>query len=454
MIGKKEARRILRMVFAHSKADQVEVSIFNHEQSLTRFANNYIHQNVNEANSSISIRAIFDRKIGFASTNSLDREKIKETLRWAEKIANLQRENKDFTSLPSVNSKQYRTVKTFSKKTASVSTTDRANAVAEIVNTAVRYSLNSYGSVSNGSAEICIGNSLGTFAYATCGDAFCNIVMSGENSNGYAQEGTRDIRDIDFRKLAKIAALKAVLSANPKELAPGQYTTIFEPLAAREFLDYLGYYAFNGKMYNEGRSFLCGKIGKKILDSRITIIDDPFLKKGFAFPFDFEGVPKKRFILINKGVAKNIVHDSLTAVKAKSKSTGHALSAPNPFGPIPMHLVLKSGKKSLDKMIKETKKGILVTRFHYTNVIDPFRLIFTGMTRDGTFLIEDGLITKGIKNFRFTENIIDCLNRLIDIGQRSYLVASDPGYGARFATGTVTPALKIGDFSFTSGTEF
>jgi len=442
------------MVFAHSKADQVEVSIFNHEQSLTRFANNYIHQNVNEANSSISIRAIFDRKIGFASTNSLDREKIKETLRWAEKIANLQRENKDFTSLPSVNSKQYRTVKTFSKKTASVSTTDRANAVAEIVNTAVRYSLNSYGSVSNGSAEICIGNSLGTFAYATCGDAFCNIVMSGENSNGYAQEGTRDIRDIDFRKLAKIAALKAVLSANPKELAPGQYTTILEPLAAREFLAYLGYYAFNGKMYNEGRSFLCGKIGKKILDSRITILDDPFLKKGFAFPFDFEGVPKKRFILINKGVAKNIVHDSLTAVKAKSKSTGHALSAPNPFGPIPMHLVLKSGKKSLDKMIKETKKGILVTRFHYTNVIDPFRLIFTGMTRDGTFLIEDGLITKGIKNFRFTENIIDCLNRLIDIGQRSYLVASDPGYGARFATGTVTPALKIGDFSFTSGTEF
>ncbi len=454
MVGKKEARRILGLVYEYSKADQVEVSIFNHEQSLTRFANNYIHQNVNEANSSISIRAIFGRKIGFASTNSLNPKKIKDTLRWAEKIASLQRENKDFASLPDISSRKYRTVKTFTKKTAAISAIERAEAVADIVDVAAKYSLNSYGSVSNGMSEICIGNSLGTFAYATCSDIFCNIVMSGDNSTGYAQEGTRDIRDIDFRKLAEIAAQKAVLSANPVELAPGQYTTIFEPLAAREFLDYLCYYAFNGKMYNEGRSFLCGKIGKKIVDTRITIIDDPFLEKGFAFPFDFEGVPKKRLVLVKNGIAKKVVHDTLTAVRAKSKSTAHALSAPNPFGPIPMHLVLKSGQKSMDKMIRETKKGILVTRFHYTNSIDPFRLIFTGMTRDGTFLIENGHMTKGIKNFRFTENIIDCFNRLVDIGRQSFLVASDPGYGGRFASGVVTPAIKIKKFSFTSSTEF
>lgn len=444
----------MQMVFEQSKADQVEVSIFNHEQSLTRFANNYIHQNVNESNSSISIRSIFGKKIGFASTNSLDPQKIKDTLRWAEKIAGLQRENKDFTSLLATKRKDYRAVKTFTKKTAAVSTVKRANAVTEIVNTAIKYSLTSYGSVSNGIAEICIGNSLGTFAYATCGDVFCNIVMAGDDSTGYAQKGTRDIDEIDFRELAEVAAQKAVLSAKPVELPPGQYTTIFEPLAAREFLDYLGYYAFNGKMYNEGRSFLCGKMGKKVVDDRITILDDPFLNKGFAFPFDFEGVPKRKLILINKGVAKNLVHDSLTAVKMKSRSTGHALSAPNPFGPIPMHLVLRGGAKSVDKMIKDTRKGLLVTRFHYTNIIDPYRLTFTGMTRDGTFLIEDGFITKGIKNFRFTENIIDCFNRIVDIGRRSYLVASDPGYGGRFANGTITPPLKISKFAFTSGTEF
>lgn len=454
MIGKKEARGILKMVCRYSKADQVEVSIFNHEQSLTRFANNYIHQNVNEANSTISIRAIFGKKIGFAATNSLDSKKIKETLRWAEKIANLQRENQDFMTLPRVRADQYRKLKTFFKKTASISTTGRAQAVAEIVNTANKYSLNCYGSVSNGVAEVCIGNSLGTFAYNTCGDVFCNIVMSGDNSTGYTQEGRRDIKDIDFKKLAETAAHKAVLSANPVELAPGHYTTIFEPLAAREFLDYLGYYAFNGKMYNEGRSYLCGRIGKKVIDNRITIIDDPISEKGFAFPFDFEGVPKKRNVLIDKGIAKKVVHDSLTGVRAKGRSTGHALSAPNPFGPIPMHLALKGGLKSLDRMIEETKKGILVTRFHYTNIIDPYKLIFTGMTRDGTFLIEDGMITKGIKNFRFTENIIDCYNRIVDIGRRGFLVASDPGYGGRFASGVIVPALKVQKFAFTSGTDF
>jgi PmbA protein len=454
MIGKKEAKRILKMVFEHSKADQVEVSIFNNQQSLTRFANNYIHQNVNETNSSISIRAIFGKKIGFASTNALDSKKIKSTLRWAEKIAGLQRENNDFTSLPLIKRDRYQKVDAFSKKTAAVSTRDRANAVAMIIDTADKYSLKTFGSVSNGIAEICIGNSLGTFAYAKCGDVFCNIVMAGDDSTGYVQKGARDIDSFDFKKLAQTAAQKAVLCANPVDLPPGQYTTIFEPLAAHEFLDYLGYYAFNGKVFNEGRSFLCGKIGKKIVDERITIIDDSFLKKGFTFPFDFEGVPKKSLVLINKGIARNVVHDSLTATRANKRSTGHGLSAPNPFGPVPTNLALKGGQKSVDQLIKETKKGILVTRFHYTNIIDPYRLIFTGMTRDGTFLIEDGIITKGIKNFRFTENVIDCFNRIGDIGRQTTLVAADPGYGGRFAIGTITPAIKIKDFDFTSSTEF
>ena len=119
-----------------------------------------------------------------------------------------------------------------------------------------------------------------------------------------------------------------------------------------------------------------------------------------------------------------------------------------------MHLVLKGGTKGLDRMIRETKRGVLVTRFHYTNIIDPFRLTFTGMTRDGTFLIQDGMITKGIKNFRFTENIIDCFNRIVDTGRRGVLVASDPGYGGRFAIGVLVPALKIRKFAFTSSTDF
>jgi predicted Zn-dependent protease len=397
---------------------------------------------------------VFGKKIGSASTNSLDPKKITETVKWAEKIAGFQKENEDFVSLPTVRGKDYRDVTTFIRKTAQFSNIDRANAVAEIVDVAKKYELTAFGSVSNGSAEVCVGNSSGTFGHAVCDDIYCNIVMSGDDSSGYAQSGTRDISKVNFGDLAEIAANKAVMSKNPIEISPGKYTTIFEPLAAVEFLEYLGYYAFNGRLFLEGRSYLAGKLGTKVVDERITITDDPFKESGFAFPFDFEGVPKKRLVLVNKGVAKNVVYDSLTASKAKKNSTGHALAAPNPFGPIPVHLILKSGNKSLGQMIKETKKGILVTRLHYSNIIDPLRLVFTGMTRDGTFLIENGKITKGVKNLRFTENIIEALNHIDTIGKNSVLIAAEPGYGSRFGRGTIVPAIKIADFTFTSGTEF
>lgn len=454
MIGKKEAKKFIDIALKNTKADQIEVVIFNGNQSLTRFANNYIHQNVNESNSSVSVRVVFGKKIGSASTNSLEPKKIKETVKWAEKIAKFQRENSNFVSFPRVKRKEYRDMKTFVKKTAQFSNVERANAVAEIVDIAKKYSLTSFGSVSNGLAEICISNSLGTFAYAICDDVFCNIVMSGENSTGYVQSGIRDVGDMDFRSLAEAAAEKALMSANPVRIAPGQYTTIFEPLAASEFLEFLGYYAFNGKLFEEGRSYLTGKLGSKIVDERITIVDDPYKKTGFGFPFDFEGFPKKRLVLVDKGIAKNLVYDSLTATKAKKKSTGHALLAPNPFGPVPLHLTMMGGSKNIKRMISETDKGILVTRFHYTNIIDPRKLTFTGMTRDGTFLIENGRITKGIKNLRFTENIIECFNRLDDISKKSILVASEPGYGSRFGSGIIVPSIKVRNFAFTGATDF
>lgn len=454
MIGKREARKILNFVMKQSKADQTEVSLVNHDQALTRFANNYIHQNVSESDSSVSIRVAFGRKIGTASTNSLDLGEIKDTIAWAEKIAQFQKENDDFVSFPKAKQTAYKSLKTYDTRTTEFSAKDRAEAVKNIVKVAEDNSLNSFGSVSNGVAEICIGNSLGVLAYALAGDIFCNIVMSGDNSTGYAQAGARNVRGIDFEGLAQSAAQKAIMSDNPAEISPGKYTAIFEPLAASEFLDYLAYYAFNGKMFHEGRSFLSDKLGSRIVDERITLIDDPFSAKGFAFPFDFEGVPKKRLTLINRGVAKNVVYDSLTALKKKKKSTGHGLGGPNPFGPVPLNLVMRPGRETVDDMVRKTARGILVTRFHYTNVIDPHKLTFTGMTRDGTFLIENGKISKGLKNLRFTENIVDVLNRVEALSKDSVLVASDPGYGSRFATGTEVPAIKVRDFTFTSATEF
>jgi PmbA protein len=454
MIGKTAAKNLVNLVLKESKADQVEVSIFNYDQALTRFANNYIHQNVNESNTGVNVRSIFGKKIGSASTNSLDPQKIRDTVRWAETIARFQKDNPDFDSLPAVNSKVYKKIDAYVPEAARFTSVDRAEAVAQIITVAHRHSLNSFGSVSNGAGEIAIGNSLGTFAYAKNSDIFCNIVMSGENSSGYVQAGSRFLAKVNFKKAAEAAAQKALKSKDPVAIEPGKYVTIFEPLAVQDLLSYLCYYTFNGKMYEEGRSFLSGKLGTKVMDSKINLLDDPFNLKGFPAAFDFEGVPKQRVHLVRSGIAENVVYDTMTANRAHKKTTGHALSAPNPFGPIPMHIILKGGDSSLEDMIKQTKKGILVTRFHYTNVIDPYKLIITGMTRDGTFLIENGKITQGLKNLRFTENVIEAFNRVAAIARKPELSPFEPGYGGRMARGVFAPALKIDDFTFTSATEF
>jgi predicted Zn-dependent protease len=402
----------------------------------------------------VAVKSIFGKKIGSASTNSLSPQKIKEAVKWAETIAALQKDNPDFVSLARVKARDYKKVKTFVAGTSRISAGERAKAVIEIIEVAKKYSLTSYGSVSNGSGAVAIGNSLGTFAYSQASDIYCNVVMAGRNSTGYAQHGTRDIRDMDFGRLAETAARKAISSADPVDIAPGKYTTIFEPLAVNDIIGYLASYAFNGRMFLEGRSFLAGKMGKPVVNKRVTILDDPVGVRGFAFPFDMDGVPKKKLVLIDKGIAKNVVYDSITASKAGKRSTGHSIGFPNPWGPIPLHLTLKGGRTSLADMIKSTKKGVLVTRLHYTNVIDPHKIIFTGMTRDGTFLIEDGKITRGVKNLRFTENLFEALNRIDDVSKDPLLVADEPGYGARFAHGAIVPAVKIRDFTFTSATEF
>ncbi|MGQ9701073.1 MAG: TldD/PmbA family protein [bacterium] len=454
MIDKKDAKRIIDYILKKSNADQTEVVIYQFDSSLTRYANNYIHQNVEESNTIVSIRVISGKKIGSAYNNSLALSKIEETLKWAETIARFQVDNPHFETLPYVKPQQYRKVVSYSSKTARISPLERARAVKEIVDTAKKHALVCYGSVSNGSATVAVGNSMGTFAYNKSSDVFTNIVMATDSSSGYVQTGAKDIKEIDFTKLAEIAATKALSSKDPVELAPGKYTTIFEPLAVRDLLSYLAYYAFNGRDYEEGRSYLCGRLKSQIVDERITIIDDPLYKKGFPAPFDFEGIPKKRLILIDKGIAQNVVYDSLTAAKAKKKSTGHAMMYPNPFGPIPTHLVMKGGDSTIDKMIANIRKGILVTRLHYTNVIDPYKLVITGMTRDGTFLIEDGVIKRGIKNLRFTENLIEALNRIEAISKKTELVVDEPGYGMRMAHGMVVPSIMVKDFTFTSATEF
>jgi predicted Zn-dependent protease len=272
-----------------------------------------------------------------------------------------------------------------------------------------------------------------------------------DTSAGYASALALDVDDLDFEAIGREAVEKCLHSQNPRGLEPGEYTVILEPYAVEDFLLMMAYTGFGAVAMQEGRSFMAGKLGEKIVDPRVSIWDDGLSPDGIPWPFDFEGVPKQRVDLIESGVARGVVYDSYRAGKEEGKaSTGHALPAPNSFGPFPANAFFAPGDATLEEMIASTERGIYVTRFHYTRPVEPTKVVITGMTRDGTFLIENGEIAYPVKNLRFTQSYLEALNEVAMIGTEPRLLA---GMALEISRNSV-PALKLNKFAFTGATEF
>jgi predicted Zn-dependent protease len=252
---------------------------------------------------------------------------------------------------------------------------------------------------------------------------------------------------LDVDSLAQ-EAIGKTSKEEPIPIEPGEYEVILEPYAVSEFLSFLGYLGFHALAVQEGRSFFSDRLGEKMVDEKVTIYDDGLDPEGLQVPFDFEGVPKKKVTFFERGVAKGVTYDSFTAGREGKDSTGHGLIAPNTSGPIPINLFMQEGRSSLGEMIKSVRRGIYVTRFHYTNVVEPMKAIITGMTRDGTFLIEGGEITRPVKNLRFTESVLKALSRVSAISKDRRICSEGTVYSRRFVTGTTVPALKIDGFNF------
>lgn len=449
MIGKDRIISTLNDVIKKSSADQTEAVYIGGENALTRYANSIIHQNVSETNSKIYFRAISGKKIGVASTNSFEREDLKRALDNATEIAKNQRENPDFVSLPSKES--YKKIETHFKQTASFSPAQRAEKVKKIFENASKYNLSVAGSFSTSESEIAVFNSLGVACYQPLTSSFINIVVMSDNSSGYSDFLTRDVTKIDVESLADVAIQKCLDSKNPKGLEPGEYDVILEPVAVANLIEWLNYIGFGSKPFQEKTSFLADRIGQKIVSDSVTMYDDGNDEKAIAFPFDLEGVPKKRVVIIQNGVAKGVVYDSLSANKDKVKSTGHALTPDFTEGAIALNLFIDAGESSKEKMIEKTERGLLVTRFHYINgYLDTRNALFTGMTRDGTFLIENGKIKHGIKNLRFTESMLKAFSNVVELSKDRKIVNSwweDIGC-------IVCPSILIKNFKFTGKTEF
>ncbi len=346
--------------------------------------------------------------------------------------------------LPLLAPQKYREVTAHFKSTAELTPEKRAEYVGKAFKEASRKGFEVAGIMSNSVRFIGIANSEGLRASQTSTDAsFSLTVDNKKDGSGWASYDTRDVEKLPFEKVIEKAITKAEKNVNPIELPPGEYTVILEPAAVAELLDFAAYMGFGAQSYLDGQSFLIGKLGQKIFDKKLNIIDSPFNDIYPGQPFDYEGMPKQELVLVENGVAKTLAHDRITAKKMDAKSTGHSLPQPNPWGPIPFNVILKAGKNSEEEMISSTKRGLLVTHFHYTNVVEPRKLILTGMTRDGLFLIEDGKVTKPVKNFRFTESVIKAFNEVDMVGDK-----------LEYHGFTIAPALKLPRFTFSSGTQF
>ena len=437
MLGEAKCLELLESALAACPCDQAEAILYATDNALTRFADSAIHQNVAEKNVMISVRAVLGKRIGAAKGNQATKEEVAATAARARDLARVAAEDDNFISLP--RPQPLPQVTTFAEPTAASTPEERAEVVRQIASIAGQAGCAASGSLSADSVEVAVANSLGVRAYAPATDACLIAVASDGESSGYAEWRGMDISRLDPAAVAERAAQKCVAGRGAEAVAPGEYTVILEPLAVGDVLMFLGYVGLGAQSLQEGRSFLTGKMGEKVTGGNINIWDDASDSRHHAFPFDWEGVPKRKLMLIENGVGVGVVHDSYTAGKEGTESTGHALPAPNTYGPLPINLFLGTGDATLEEMISSTERGILVTRFHYTNIVHERQTILTGMTRDGTFLIEGGKVAKPLKNLRFTQSILEALSSVKMIGRAAELT--------EYAH---VPALKIGKFAFTS----
>ncbi len=442
-----KVKSLLENVISDSPAEFTEAIFSFKENSLTRFAHNCVTQNVSRGEASVSVRVIDNGRMGRASSNRMELQSLTELPRTALEAAEVQREpDPELPSPPGP--AEYQEMEAFFKSTAECTPGQRAAGISRAVKVCGSEGLSAAGIYTTGESAIAVANSKGVFAYHRGTSAEFSVSATDGDASGWAECITGDAEKIDAEQVARTAARKARLSRNPRSIEPGEYTVILEPAAVVEFLLFMSFYSFGALNYLEGRSFLSGKLGEQLLGKNITITDDAYHSLIRGMPFDFEGIPRQKVNLIDKGVAQSVVWDSATAKRGGTVSTGHALPQPNAEGPIPFYLRLKRGDSSREEMIASTDKGILVTHFHYTNVLDPIKLDMTGMTRDGTFMIDGSEIAYPVKNMRFTQSVVEALNRVVSLSQAVEL------HGTLFGGALMAPALKIEGFNFSSGTEF
>ncbi|MGD0183250.1 MAG: TldD/PmbA family protein [Terriglobales bacterium] len=460
MLTTNQAADIFERIKKHSTADEVEVFFSGGKSALTRFANNVIHQNVAEENYVVSVRTVFGGRTARSTTNKLDDESLKRVVQSSENLAKVQHPDSDLLPVPDscgASAREGSPSRRF-EETAAVTPQQRAETVRKIVLIADKHKLTTAGIVSTSESVEAVFNSRGLNDWHMQTSSEISITMLAPDSSGWQKANSPNVANLDATALAEIAARKAIESANPRETPAGKYTVILEPAAVLDIVGFM-FFDFGGLAVLDQRSFLNNRVGTKLFGDNINIWDDVAHPLQSGVPFDGEGVRRQKVQLVENGVIKRLVYARATAEKMKHSEhkdkvglvapTGHGFPLPNEMGEAPMNIVFSETPKpnSVDQMISSTERGVLVTRLWYIREVDPYEKILTGMTRDGTFYVEDGKIRHGVRNFRFNQSLIHMLSNVEAMGTPVRASGEE-------SFDMVVPAMKVRDFNFTEVTKF
>jgi PmbA protein len=467
MLTQDQAGDIFDRIAKLSTADEVEVLFSGGRFALTRFANNTIHQNVAEENFVVSVRTAFGARTARASTNKFDEESLRLVVRAAESLAKVQHPDPDLSSMPdsreadgkadmSVRSTQ--ALSRHFERTAAITPEGRAEGVKTIVGVAEKHALTTAGVFSSAESIDCIFNSRGLSRWHAQTSAEVSITMLAADSSGWQKANSPDVANLDPLALAEIAARKARDSARPREIPAGKYTVILEPAAVLDIVGFM-FWDYSGMAILDQRSFLTGRIGTKLFGDNITISDDVAHPLQSGSPFDGEGVLRQRVDLVENGIVNRVVYARATAERMQRseyrnkvgpvEATGHGFALPNEMGEMPLNIVFAAPRdpQTVEQMIASTERGVLVTRLWYIREVEPYEKMLTGMTRDGTFYVENGRVQGGVRNFRFNESLIHMLSN-VEAMSVPVRACGEESFDM------VVPAMKVREFNFTEVTKF
>ena len=463
MLGDAQALTILEDTLRDSPADQTEIVLEAGKQAMTRYANNAIQQNVSATNTRIAVRAVVGASAARVSLNRLDREAIRQAIADATTIARHLPADKGtlppttYLAGPVTGAPQSYPLAApfFFEATADLTPASRAEWIRAIIAAAEAAGFSAFGTATTLVTELAVVNSLGVRAYAATTEAYLRALIDNGEGTGYADVLTRDALTIAPDQLAQEAITKCRLNINQIALPPGAYAAVLEPNCVADFLRFPARWGMGALAVEQGSSFMAGRFGEAVTGAQVTVWDDPRDPACMPVPIDYEGQPTQRIPLITAGIAEEVATDTPTASRRTPAvaSNGHATSPWETEDPQPEHLIMPGGAGTSDDLTRNLQRGLHISRLHYTHVPDGKRVVATGTTRDGTFLVENGEVVAAVKNLRFTQPVLEMLATIEEVGQRKTCRDWWAANGME-STYYSVPSLRVGRCLFTSVTTF